>query len=676
MTAPRDRRLVIRLVPLLALLAAGQVATAQPLPPFPPNPLAPTLRPVMPLGMQRGTTLELTLTGTNLAGPTGLWTSFPAKVTIPTASNNGKDPAKLTVQLEVPKDAPLGFHAVRLATNHGMSNVRLFCLDDLVQVLENNANHTVAMAQPVTPPCVVVGRADAEATDYFKVPVAAGQRLAFEVLGRRLGSAFDPQLTLFDAKTGRELSHGYSNDAPGLQTDARIVRTFKEAGEVIVAIRDLAYRGGDDFVYRLRIGDFPCATTPLPLAVKRGSKTQVRFTGPAVEGVPPVEVTAPTDPNVENLWVSPRGASGISGWPVSLALSDLDETVEQEPNNDPAKANRVPVPGAVTGRLQDKGDVDHYIFTLKKGIRYIIEAHTHELHAPSEVDLVLRDTKGNQVQASAPAGPARLDFTPPADGDYVLVVTHLHSWGGPDECYRVTITPYEPGFTLTLPTDHLDMPPGGAAGLPVYLVRRDYTGPIELSVVGAAGVTATATIGAGTAPPPNVPAATLVLTAGADQAPGPRLFRVQTKATINGKAVVDFATVRPAVSQALGALPVPPRALYHEVALAITEKPPFLLAVKFDQPAAAPGKPAILTITATRQPGFTGEIALTATGLPPNVAPALKNITANTNEVKAQLNLAANAPLGQFAITINGKAKHQMRDWSVNAAPAQLVIKK
>ena len=33
--------------------------------------------------MQRGAKLELTLTGTNLAGPTGLWTSFPAKVTIP-----------------------------------------------------------------------------------------------------------------------------------------------------------------------------------------------------------------------------------------------------------------------------------------------------------------------------------------------------------------------------------------------------------------------------------------------------------------------------------------------------------------------------------------------------------------------------------------------------------------
>jgi len=41
--------------------------------------------------MQRGTTLEITLTGANLADPTGVWTSFPAKVTIPTDAKNGKD---------------------------------------------------------------------------------------------------------------------------------------------------------------------------------------------------------------------------------------------------------------------------------------------------------------------------------------------------------------------------------------------------------------------------------------------------------------------------------------------------------------------------------------------------------------------------------------------------------
>ena len=252
------------LVLFVSWIADGQ---AQKQPAAAVNPQAPVLKPAVPLGMQRGTTLDLTLTGNNLAEPTGLWTSFPAKVTIPTEGKNGKDNGKLLVRLEVPKDAPLGFHSIRLATRRGMSNLRPFCIDELPQVIESAANHAPNTAQLVSLPCVVVGRVDAETTDYFKFHVSNGQRLSFEILGRRLGSQFDPQLQILDA-AGRELPGAYSNDAPGLQTDARLTYTFKTAGDYLAAIRDVSYRGGDDFHYRLRIGNFPCATTTLPLAAK------------------------------------------------------------------------------------------------------------------------------------------------------------------------------------------------------------------------------------------------------------------------------------------------------------------------------------------------------------------------------------------------------------------------
>jgi len=41
-----------------------------------------------------------------------------------------------------------------------------------------------------------------------------------------------------------------------------------------------------------------------------------------------------------------------------------------------------------------------------------------------------------------------------------------------------------------------------------------------------------------------------------------------------------------------------------------------------------------------------------------------------------QLNVAANAAPGQSAVTITGKAKHNNRDFTVSAPPANLVIKK
>jgi hypothetical protein len=669
----KSRLLRTALLVLAILLIRAERTAAQK--PGAVNPQAPTLAPVLPLGVQRGTTLELTLTGTNLAEPTGLWTSFPAKVTIPTDRNNGKSPTSLRVKFEVPADAPLGFHSLRLATRRGMSNARLFCIDELPQVAEVATNRSPDKAQLVPVPCVVVAKADAEVTDYFKFTVKAGQRLSFDVLGRRLGSAFDPELTLYDS-AGTELPGGHSNDAPGLQTDARLSYTFKNAGAYVVAVRDTTYRGAPDFHYRLRIGDFPCATTPLPLAAKRGSKVTVRFSGTALDGVAPVEVQVPSDPAVAAVQVAPKGPSGLHGWPVELAVSDLDEGLEKEPNNDAARANRLTVPGAVTGRFETAEDVDCYVFSAKKGQRVIIEAHAMEHHSPTEVDLVLRNARGAQLQASNPAAPPRLDFTAPADGDYVVEARHLHGWGGPDEVYRLTLVPFAPDFSLTLPLDRFDVPAGGTTSLPIRVGRAGYNGPVEVSVVGPKGLSGQVVIPAGPPRPPTVPSGVLTLKA-ADLPPGPLVFHVQGKATINGKVVVKFASVAGVLSQSLANLPVPPRTMIHSVGLAVTEKPPFSLSVKPDAPYAPPGKPTTLTVTLTRAPGFAGEVGLVALGLPPGVtlAPGAK-VPAGAGTAKVTLNLTPAVKVGQVFVTLRGTASHMGRAVAATAAPVRVVVKK
>jgi hypothetical protein len=624
--------------------------------------------------MQRGTTLDLTLTGTNLAGPTQLWTSFPAKVTIPTDMNNGKDNAKLRVRLEVPKDAPLGFHTLRLATTRGLSNFRLFCIDDLPQVMEGTNNHSKATAQAVAVPSVVVGRADAETSDYFKITVKAGQRLSFEILGRRLGSAFDPQITLYKAKTGKELPDGYSNDAPGCQTDARLTYTFKEAGDYLIEVRDVMYTGGPDFWYRLRIGDFPCAVSPIPMAARRGGKVTVRFAGSMVEGVEPVEVTTPKDAAVNTVWVAPKGANGLYGWPVALALSDHEEVVEKEPNNEPAKANRISVPGGITARFEEKGDVDHFVFAAKKGQRYVLEAHSLELYSPTEVYMVLKDAKGTQLQATNPTLPPRLEFSAPADGDYTLVVEHLLYWGGPTETYRVTVTPAEPDFSLSVGIDRFDVPQGAVAAASIMAQRKGYTGPIEVSVVGPKGISGTATINAGQPAAPNLPAALLLIHAQPDLAAGAYPIVIQGKATQDGKTIIRYASVRTVVSQNLANLPYPPRHLNNQIGVAVTEKPPFTLSAKFDQAEAVRGQPATVTVTAVRVTGFVDDIVLMPFNFPPNVVPVIKNIPKNQNAVQIQVNPNINTPLGTFTVSFTGKAKYKNQDFLVTASPASLVV--
>ncbi len=673
--------LLLALVLILGLTANSW--SQKPPAPGQPNPQAPTLNMPVPLGTQRGSTLELTLTGTNLAEPTGLWTSFPAKVSIPTDNNNGKDNAKLRVQLEVPKDAPLGFHSIRLATTRGMSNFRVFCLDDLPAVQEVDSNRSRSTAQAVPIPSVVIGRSDAEVSDYFKIQVQAGQRVSFEVLGRRLGSALDPQLSLYDVRTGRELPAGHSNDAPGLQTDPRLTYTFKEAGEYLLEVRDVMYRGGADYWYRLRIGDFPCATVPLPMAARRGSQVTVQFAGPVVEGVAPIEVFVPNDPATKMIWLTPRGANGLHGWPVALGVSDLEEATEREPNQEPAKANRIAVPGGITARFQESGDVDQFVFQAKKGQRHLIEAHTHELYSPTEVYMVLKDAKGTQLAVTTPATAPRLDFRVPADGDYYLTVEHLLYWSGPSEVYRVTVTPYEPGFDLSLALDRLDIAQGGRAALGIIATRRDYTGPIEVSVLSPPGLTGQMTIPPGPVPPraqraaaqqPPQPAAQLFLSAAPDLPLQPYELVIQGRAVINGKLVVTQTAVRAAVSQSMAGLTYPPRQFTQQIGIALTEKAPFSLSAKLDQPEGLRGSPVSLTISANRTAGFAEEIALTPLGLPANVAPALKSIPKGQNEVKVQLTPAANAALGQFPISFAGKGKFKNRDFTETAPPVTLVL--
>ena len=674
------------LLPLLVVTLSALTLNQTPLkaqpkaPPIVVAPQAPTIAVPSPSGVQRGTSAELTITGTNLADAVGVWTSFPAKVSIPTDMNNGKDAAKLRVKLDVPADAPIGFHTIRVATKHGISNMRIFCVDDLPQVAEVDTNRVKSTAQPVPVPCVVMGRCDAETSDYFKITAKAGQRLTIEVLGRRLGSGFDPIVVLHDVKSSRELPGLYSDDTPGLQTDARLTHTFKEAGDYLVEIRDTTHRGGADFFYRLRIGEFPAAISPMPVAMKRGVKGTVSFSGTAIEGVSPIEITMPSDPSTSGVYVAPKGAGGSSGWPVSVAASDIDELVEQEPNNDPAKANKLTVPGGITGRFLDKGDVDCFVFPGKKGTKYAITAETYEINSPAEVYLVLKNAKNAELGKSSPQNPsARIDYTATEDGDLMVQVEHLNFANGPNEFYRLSVRDTRPEFDVVVGLDRFDVAPGGSTLIPIMTaVRRDFTGPIELSIVGHPGFSGSVNIPAGVpgTPPPaaGTPIAFLPLIAKPDVPIGPYVLRIQTKGIAAGKEVIRFANINDLVKQSMAGLGFPPREMLNTIAVGVTDKPIFVLTPKLGSPDVLRGMPVTIKIAAAKAMGFDDAITITAVGLPPNVTAALKPLPKGSNEIELQITAAVNAPIGSFNVMFRGAAKSGAKDFAYYSAPVALNI--
>jgi len=662
---------------LLAVIALshqdGTITAQQKAGPITPPPQAPTLNVPFPLGIQRGQSLELNLTGTNLTDPTALWTSFPAKATFPTDMNNGKDAAKVRVKLEVPADAPIGFYMIRLATRQGISNTRMFCIDELPQIDEAADNKTKEKAQAVPVPGVVVGRTDAEVSDYFKVSTKPGQKLTFEVIGRRLGSQLDPILKLFDGKTGRELPGHYSDDEPGLQSDARLTQTFPSGGDFVLELRDTRHLGGPDYYYRLRVAECPGAMTAFPIAVKRGAKATIHFSGKNVEGVPPVEVTMPADRDA--IQVAPKAQGGVAGWPVAVYASDVDELVEQEPNNEPAKANRLPVPSGITARFLDKGDVDYFVFTAKKGAKYAIVGETYAILSPAEPYLVVKDAKGAELAKSNPQNtPARVDFTAPADGDFFIYAEHLNYLHGPTEVYHLSVRESVPDFDVQLQLERVSIAPGGSALIPVApATRRDFTGPIELTVAGHPGFSGSVTVPNAPPPPPNQPAppiAYLAVMCKPDVAPGAYDLRVTARATIGGKEVSKLASVQDLVKQGFNNLAFPPREMLTSIGAAVTDKPLFDLTVKLASPDVIRGVPAMLTVSAKRADGFAEQIDLQPIALPPNVTAAVKPIPKGANEVQFPLTAAANAALGPARLTFRGAAKHTGKDFAYYTAPA------
>ena len=96
--------------------------------------------------------------------------------------------------------------------------------------------------------------------DRYSIDVEAGQRIAFEVVGSRLGQDFDPVVTIKDARGRRLVEH--DNDV-GLMFDCRFAHTFEQTGTYTIEVADTRFRGisAETMSYRPGGRDQPPAAT-------------------------------------------------------------------------------------------------------------------------------------------------------------------------------------------------------------------------------------------------------------------------------------------------------------------------------------------------------------------------------------------------------------------------------
>jgi hypothetical protein len=600
-----------------------------------------------------GQTIDVKLTGTRFAGTKSLWTSFDSTASLVADSVKATE---ASFQIAAPADTTPGIYGIRIASDKGVSSLRLFVVDDLPSVASAKAR-TLDAAQILKLPIAVDGTVDATSLNLFRFHAAAGQRVAIEVLARRIGSALDPLLRILDA-TGRELT--YSDDELGLSGDSRLSYTFPIAGDYYIELRDIRYQGSSNHFYRLRIGDFPCVSVPYPLGAKKGASGKIAFVGADVSETAPVNLSVPIESSVAWMNLAAKRNGGQSSAFAVLAVGSADEFSETEPNNETAAANRLNLGQSINGRLQENRDVDRFVFAAKKDQTWSFKSLTRRPGSPADLILSLYKVDGSRVAQVDDVGTndSILEYKFPIDGDYTLAVRDLHHRSGPQFAYRIETSLSEPEFGLSVAADRINIPAGGTAAVTVSVVRKNYKGPIELSLAGGpAGITGLPTV---IGPGMNSVVLTLQGTDGV-VAGGIHPVRIVGTAKIGKTEFKSQATITTAMKASTNQMPWPPQVLEHEIAVGVAPKPPFALAISQPVLEFARKLKATVKVTVTRQPKFDEAITLAVTpaknGLPGGITAAVKPIAKGTNDVEITFSANDKAPLGQFTAVLTATHK-------------------
>ncbi len=485
-------RAAVAMIASAALFATASTAMAQ---------AAPVLSASSAPWVMRGQSVELTLTGDNLALARKLIIDGPPGVTAQLAEQPATAKS-LKVNVVIDAGAPLGERELRVVTPEGVSNKVDLNVTFLPLVAEKEPNNIVpstgqlGAAQPVTLPATILGIINgATDIDAFRFEAKKGERLIFEVFAQRAGSALDSSLVLLDP-TGREVAR--SEDAIG--TDSLIAHEVAVDGQYTLVIHDVQYRGGGNYGYRIHAGAIPYAQAVFPMGGQRGTIVEAQLTGWNLPSdTLRIDLTKQAAGRM-NIFATPDGVAN----PLAFEVNEGHvEFIETEPNNNPAAANfsEPPLVGAdngvvFNGVIQQAGDADFFRFRVAKAAKLRIAVDAVRLGSSLDGLLSLHNANGGVIARAGSSNnqePAiERDLAP---GDYIVGITDLTSLGGSDFGYRVSIAPpvpAAPSFSIRFFPDTIQLPRGGRALVQCEVTRANgFAGPVTVGLKNApAGVTA------------------------------------------------------------------------------------------------------------------------------------------------------------------------------------------
>ena len=178
-------------------------------------------------------------------------------------------------EVTISPDVPVGMYEVRAAGSLGFSNPRSFLVAKEDQVLPAKAAASVTEAIELKSGVAVVGKVTAAASDHFKFHLKQGERALVLCEAQALDSRLKPMLELADAAGQKVLLTQIKTTTGGALLDFRAPRE----GDYFLRLHDLTFGGGAEFFYRLVLSQAPYVDLASAPVLQAGGKRKVTLYG-------------------------------------------------------------------------------------------------------------------------------------------------------------------------------------------------------------------------------------------------------------------------------------------------------------------------------------------------------------------------------------------------------------
>ena len=157
---------------------------------------------------------------------------------------------------------------------------------------------------------------------------------------------------------------------PSIWQDCFVSLVAPEDGPYMIAVREAAFAGNPQCLYRLHVGNFPRPTATLPSGGKVGEHLRIRWIGDVL-GETTTEIDLPGHAD-RDFGLLAHDSRGYAPYPNVFRLSPFGNTIEAEPNDTHDRATPFTPPVALNGVIEKAGGCRFFHVSRQEGadLRY------------------------------------------------------------------------------------------------------------------------------------------------------------------------------------------------------------------------------------------------------------------------------------------------------------------